>query len=414
LVGGRIDPNRDLWAMRTESPLPTYSKQDRLQPANVFLTGTTGYLGIYLLRELIERTEATVHCLVRARDEHEGRSRIVEQFKWYFPEDDPEKLSARIKAIAGDLKAPELGITPDKYRELSAEVDFIYHAAADVRHIGDPNHFRAVNVEGTQSVLNLAQAGRPKHVHYISTTLLGGMQTDPKITHFSERDFDVNQRLWPLPYVQSKFVAERLVREAVLPGGPAIIHRVGAVSANSQTGRFQKNIQDNSLYSALHTMVTTGIAPYLTGMSLDLTPVDFIAAAIIELSLTPNLEGQTFHHLNHKKLEYYDLVRTLQALGYPIRLVNFDEYVKSFGRFDGQGDQRHVLLTFLGFMGGQNAKPLEIESSFTQRWMKHLGLSYPTIDPAWLRLVVQHCIDVGYLPQPANWNELSSVPPLFD
>src|SRR5205807_3863953 len=36
------------------------------QPRHVLLTGATGFLGAYLLRTLLDETEADVYCLVRA------------------------------------------------------------------------------------------------------------------------------------------------------------------------------------------------------------------------------------------------------------------------------------------------------------------------------------------------------------
>ena len=36
------------------------------EPRNVLLTGATGFLGAYLLRALLDETEADVYCLARA------------------------------------------------------------------------------------------------------------------------------------------------------------------------------------------------------------------------------------------------------------------------------------------------------------------------------------------------------------
>ena len=54
---------------------------DALNPESVFLTGATGLLGAYLLDELITRTRACVHCLVRAADEASAWRRLVDHLK---------------------------------------------------------------------------------------------------------------------------------------------------------------------------------------------------------------------------------------------------------------------------------------------------------------------------------------------
>src|SRR6185369_3909449 len=45
-------------------------------PSAVLLTGSSGFLGAYLLQELLRQTEAEVHCLLRAASPSAGMERI--------------------------------------------------------------------------------------------------------------------------------------------------------------------------------------------------------------------------------------------------------------------------------------------------------------------------------------------------
>ena len=70
----------------TLPPLPPITLPDDIQPgsacaflqmpAAVLLTGATGYYGSYVLAELLQRTSANIHCLVRAVSETEGLVRL--------------------------------------------------------------------------------------------------------------------------------------------------------------------------------------------------------------------------------------------------------------------------------------------------------------------------------------------------
>ena len=389
-------------------------KEVRTLPESVFLTGATGYLGCYILHEILGQTEATVHCLVRAVSEEEGRKRISEQLAWYFPESELSDSLTRIKPVVGDIRSPSLGIAAEEYQGLCDTIDLIYHAAAEVRFIGNPTHFRAVNVDGTRSVIELAQTGKQKLLHHISTTLISGTQSSSEIKTFSERDFDINQDLGDSPYVQSKFFAERVVREAMTRGCRAVVHRTGAISADSRTGRFQRNIHENGLYRTLRAILKTGIAPYVPEASLNIIPVDFIANAIVTLSFVPHTEGLTFHHVNPKELGYYDLIRMLHAFGYSIRLVNPSEYMEkslSFASEDGGYQSDLININENLFAGAK--RPVRIEAAFTQGWLKRLELVCPPPNPYWLSLMVQHCINVEYIPPPIHWGKASSIPELF-
>jgi hypothetical protein len=46
------------------------------RPERVLLTGATGFLGSFLLSELLRHTRTDVYCLVRAPDAEEGKKRL--------------------------------------------------------------------------------------------------------------------------------------------------------------------------------------------------------------------------------------------------------------------------------------------------------------------------------------------------
>ncbi|MWK38237.1 hypothetical protein GEV43_32080 [Actinomadura sp. J1-007] len=102
-------------------------------PEAVLLTGATGFLGPFLLAELLRRTGAEVYCLVRAGTEHAARERVREaaaRFGVPIAPDDP-----RIVPVPGDLAAPGLGLAPRWRARLAERADTIVHAGAQVHHL---------------------------------------------------------------------------------------------------------------------------------------------------------------------------------------------------------------------------------------------------------------------------------------
>ncbi|MCB0583687.1 MAG: SDR family oxidoreductase, partial [Phaeodactylibacter sp.] len=95
--------------------------------------GATGFLGAYLLRELLQQTRARIYCLVRAADEQQAFERIranLEQYGMFR-----EENAGRIQALAGDISQPLLGLAPDQYDALADTIGAIYHNAAQVNFI---------------------------------------------------------------------------------------------------------------------------------------------------------------------------------------------------------------------------------------------------------------------------------------
>jgi len=133
----------------------------------LFVTGATGFLGAFLLYELLQRTRADVYCLVRATSLEEGQARIQNTLKRYLLWN--ESLNARIIPVLGDLRQPHLGMEPEQFFRLAEKIDIIYHCGAWVNMVYPYSVLKAANVVGTQEVLRLASQTKTKPVHFIST-----------------------------------------------------------------------------------------------------------------------------------------------------------------------------------------------------------------------------------------------------
>src|SRR5690606_39948030 len=138
---------------------------------DVLLTGATGFLGAYLLRELLDRTTARVWCLVRAASAEHGMARIhttLGNYRLWEPE-----FATRIVPVPGDLAAPGLGLSALDRTRLVEQVQVIYHNGARVNHLEPYARLRQANVVGTRKILRLSTPGHAKPLHFVSTTEIG-------------------------------------------------------------------------------------------------------------------------------------------------------------------------------------------------------------------------------------------------
>src|SRR5207253_8729973 len=134
---------------------------------NAFLTGATGFLGAFLLSELLVETHARIHCLVRATDMQTGYRKIMEHLK-SFGLWDPV-YSDRVVPVPGDLASPSLGLTPKHFEALAGIIDVIYHSGATVNFYYPYSVLKAANVLSTEELLRMASVGRNKSLHFVST-----------------------------------------------------------------------------------------------------------------------------------------------------------------------------------------------------------------------------------------------------
>jgi long-chain acyl-CoA synthetase len=256
------------------------------------LTGATGFVGMAVLTRLLERTERRVRVLVRARSQREADERLDGVMCSLF--DAPDRHAGRVTALCGDLTEPGLGLAagPDR-RALADEVTEIIHGAASVAFDLPLEESRAINVEGTRRVLELADecAASPsglRRLTYVSTAYVAGRRTGRAL----ETELDVGQG-FRNSYEQSKHEAERHVSER-RDRFPVTVVRPSIVVGERGTGW---TTSFNVIYGPLRAFAagTYPVAPGRGSAVIDIVTVDHVADAILALTDSPAAAGGTFH-----------------------------------------------------------------------------------------------------------------------
>jgi len=256
----------------------------------VLLTGATGFVGMELLARYLERTERPVLAIVRADSDEAARERIdavLENLFGYHA----SRYADRVTVVAGDLTAPRLGLDPARWDWLAAASTMIMHCAASVSFGLSLEEARAVNVEGTRRMLELAARGQELGVleryAQVSTAYVAGTHAG----RFYECDLDVGQS-FNNSYEQSKFESEQLVRSA--PGLPFTILRPSIVVGDSNSGWTSAF---NVLYWPLRALAR-GLFPAVPAVAsapVDVVSIDYVADGIHALCEGPGGIRQTYH-----------------------------------------------------------------------------------------------------------------------
>ncbi|HEY2770963.1 MAG TPA: SDR family oxidoreductase [Solirubrobacteraceae bacterium] len=256
----------------------------------VLLSGATGFVGMELLARYLERTDRDVIALIRARDDAAARERLgnvlSNLFGWRA-----RAYAHRVEAVAADLVSPRLGISERRHDDLARRADTIVHSAASVSFALPLAEARAINLEGTRRMLELAEraqalGGLERYAH-ISTAYVAGTHEG----RFAECDLDVGQR-FRNSYEQSKFEAERLVRSWA--DIPFTILRPSIVVGDRRCGW---TAAFNVLYWPLRAF-SRGLfstVPAVPSAPVDVVSIDYVADAIHELCESPGGLGETYH-----------------------------------------------------------------------------------------------------------------------
>jgi thioester reductase-like protein len=376
--------------------------------ARVLLTGATGFLGSHLLFELLERSSASVSCLVRGNGAEGARRNLLAKLRWYFPEVDWSRHERRLGITAGNVEEKRLGLDQSSYDELARTHTHVLNAAANVSQSGAASSFFRANTDAVAVLLEFARHGTPKQFHQVSTIdVRGQFSTPTSLMSFAERHLEEGQSFHGA-YAESKYRAEVLVQQAFAAGLSGGIYRVGYVAPHDETGRFQQNIHQNYVARYVRGCICLGFAPYAPSRSLRPTPVDSAARAITTL-LGAGTKKQTYYVQTPHEVSQYDVVRVLQAMGYPIRLMSLDDFEEKAPRLSR--DEESYLAMLPGH--GDGARVLPTDSNASQRELARLGFEYPRPSSRWLAQFLRHAIEVGFIEAPRFWSSAPLVPDLL-
>lgn len=235
----------------------------------LLLTGATGLVGGALLRTLLVR-DPDADLVVLVRDPSRWRMR-----------------HRRVRAVAGDLTRPDLGLDAGVGRSLCRTVTSIVHAAGDVHFNRPLDALRAVNVEGTRRVLALAaDCERLERMLYVGTVAVCGRRTG--LIREADTGGDAG---WVNPYQRSKYEAEAVVREAPLPW---VIARPTTIVLDEARGGLS---QFTAVHHALR-LLHHGLVPMIPAeaeAAIDVTTAEYVAGALADLLDHPAAPGRTVH-----------------------------------------------------------------------------------------------------------------------
>jgi thioester reductase-like protein len=243
----------------------------------VFLTGATGFLGMEVLARLLEKGDREVVALVRAADSEAAQERLegVMAKLWR----DPSPYVGRVRAIAGDVTSPGLGMSSSERAHAAEEVGAVMHCAASISFDLPLEAARAINVEGTREIIGFAReaksCGRLDRFIHVSTAYVAGITKGT----FRERQLDAGQE-FRNTYEQTKWEAEHVVNDA--KDLDPVIARPSIVMGESGSGWTPAF---NVLYWPIRAFSRGLFAevPARPEALVDVVPVDYVADALVHL-----------------------------------------------------------------------------------------------------------------------------------
>ncbi|MER7668307.1 amino acid adenylation domain-containing protein [Kitasatospora sp. NPDC096128] len=379
------------------SPAPS-----RAEPAEILLTGATGFCGAHLLHQLLATTHARIHCLVRAPDQEHALERLRATQQRFLRHD---LTDARVVPLVGDLATERLGLTERRFDWLADHLDAVYHLGGQVNFLYPYHQLRAPNVGGTREVVRLAGHSRGVPVHYVSTlAVLAGFGA-AGVREVTERTPLAHPERLGVGYVESKWVAEQLLHNAAAGGLPVTVLRTNDVTGDLTTGVMNTGTE---LCALIKYFADSGSCPDVR-LPLDFVPADRFARALAHIAAHAPADGEVYHLTSPNPAGLPDLADRLRARGHRIAELPYRHWVQRLVRF-AAGHPTHPITPFVPlFVDRAPDSRLSISELYFQpvfprfdrfnaeAALEDSGIELPDVDAGLLDLYLARLADEGFL-----------------
>ena len=391
----------DIDALLQSNTIDTFLRGERQPLGHVLLTGATGYLGIHVLNELLQSDALTVTCLVRGKDRNDAERRLKNMLFYYFSRRFDQLFGTRIFVVNGDVTSDlsDLFEAPDANQR---PIDTVFNCAANVKHFSKGTDIEDVNIGGAERCVEFCLAHNARLVH-ISTTSVAEVWIDrgdgKPVPTIDERKLFFGQFL-DNRYISSKFMAERIILDAVAHRGlNAKVMRVGNLAARSYDGEFQVNFSTNSYMGRIKIFNMLGCCPFDEYDAItEFSPVDRTARAVVLLASTPK-DCTVFQPFNNHTKLLGDILLLFRNIGQPIRFVEqnvFDEAVRAAGQDPAKADVMAAMLAYQDMTHGQKAVTIERDNRYTCAVLHRLGFHWNEPDDAYVNRMLTAIAQLGF------------------
>ncbi|EPQ56692.1 thioester reductase [Gloeophyllum trabeum ATCC 11539] len=296
----------------------------------VVLTGATGALGAHILARILHECDSEVIVLVRARDDAEAETRVVQSLKTRgFSGFDTGSVWAKVKCFAIQLGDPCLGLKRDEYRMIADLVTWIIHAAWDVNFVAGLESFAAIHLAGTRNLIDLCIAS-PRRASMIFCSSTAAVVNESSAIPESLPKSDSSPS--PLGYSRSKWVAEHICARAYAGPlkGRISIARVGQLCGDTRNGVWNETEAWPLLIASVK---YTGCLPALQERPSWL-PIDIAARAIMDIidgsdSIQATSVIPVYHVVNpNTATSWEDILSYLSSMGLEFKTVPPDRWLE--------------------------------------------------------------------------------------
>ncbi len=364
-------------------------------------------MGSHIAYEFLTQNKGNIYFLVRIKDNVPGRYRLLQTLRFYFGDKFVNKNEDRIKTITGDItQNANLSLSKKDLSEVLKNISTVISCISIGKASSNVNNFKNLNIFGTENIINLCKR-YGKRLVYISTVNVSGNLRKHELGFsnltkkiFAENNLYIGQDL-KSEYEITKFKSEVKVLDAIYDGLDAQILRTCNISNRYSDGSSCYNIKANDFAQKLKAYIDIGAFPKsILNCSFEITPVDFAAAAIVNI-LNHSSDCNVFHIMEPKKIPVSLFKETLIEAGINITPLSDRLMTDVTLGILSDDERKHIVSAILEDLDSNKKitynSSVNLNWSFTENYLKNCGFRFKKLDKSYTLKSLNYFKKIGFI-----------------
>lgn len=395
-----------------------FYKTQKCTNNNVLLFGSNGFVGMHIIDSFIKNDTGKIYCIMRDKSGKGALNRFLEVLHFYFGKSLDKYIDDRIIVFRGDIVKENFGLANKNYEEVIKNVSTIINAAANVKHFGNFDKFKNINIDATSQCIDFCRKYSKRLLHLSTLSISGNMFLDGTVSHdttkknektyFAEDNLFIHQSLDNV-YTRSKYEAEKIVLDGIYDGLDAQILRLGNITSRESDGKFQINPESNAFVNRLKAFISLGVLPKsLLKQEIEFTPVDKCSDAIIKVMQNKCTDVSVLHVYNRNHSTIEKILKVLKTFGFTINTCNdagFSEFInKNLSNKSFKNDLSGIINDLNLDKKLSYKTNVSIKSDFSVDFLLHCKFKWNKIEENYIVKYITYLKSIGYLDKEENYD----------
>lgn len=379
----------------------THSKNN-----NILLFGSNGFVGMHIINSFIKNDSGNIYCVMRDKNNNSALDRFINTLHFYFGNTLDAYINKRIFIIKGNITKENFDMSKNNFENIANNTSIVINAAANVKHYGNFDKFKNINIDSTINVINYCKKYNKRLLHLSTLSISGNMFLDGPMPlkdinksekiYFAENNLFINQSLDNV-YTRSKFEAEKIILDNIADGLDAKILRLGNITSRFCDGVFQINPEDNAFVSRFKSIVELKVLPKsLLEQEVEFTPVDLCSEAIVKIMQYNSKIISVVHVYDSNHIKTSKILKILNELNIKINTCSDEEFANLVTSSNSKSKITGIVNDLTPDKKLKYSSNIKVKSNLSIDYLAKCNFRWKKINKTYIEKYFKYLININF------------------